>query len=335
MRLRSLHRVARSGALAIVLFSPVLASAHRLAPALLELREREQGVVEVRFKQTLIQSSPVEIAPELPPHCAPNASPASERDETSVTLTWSEQCGDAGLIGYEVGVRGLAESRTDALVRIELADGRRVRAVLTGSEPRLRVPERESKGSVFVSYLGLGFDHILSGVDHLLFVLGLILLVRGTRPLVATVTAFTLGHSVTLSAAVLGFVQFPTRWAETLIAFSIALLANELARGEGPQPSAMRRRPWAMAASFGLLHGFGFAGALAEVGLPGDEIPLALLAFNVGIELGQLLFVIAVVALRAAFGRWLERAPARLAQLPAYAIGTLAAYWCFQRALGS
>jgi hydrogenase/urease accessory protein HupE len=210
-----------------------------------------------------------------------------------------------------------------------------VRAVLTGGEPRLRVPEREQRGAVFSSYLGLGFEHILSGVDHLLFVLGLILLVSGMRALVATVTAFTLGHSVTLSAAALGFVHFPTRWAETLIAFSIALLANELVRGEREAPSPMRRRPWAMSASFGLLHGFGFAGALAEVGLPGDEIPLALFAFNVGIELGQLCFVVAVVALRGAFGRWLALVPARFAPLPAYAIGTLAAYWCFQRALGA
>ncbi len=332
-RLRT-RRVLLALALAAMALRPGLATAHRLAPSLLELRELGRGSVEVRWKMSLIQSSGVDLVPELPPHCEPDSPPAATRDETSVTLVWSESCGERGLVGHEIGVEGLAESRTDALVRIELEDGRTVRAVLTGSQSRLRVPERESWSAVFRSYLGLGFGHILSGLDHLLFVLGLILLVRGWRRLLATVTAFTLGHSVTLSLAALGFVRFPTRGAEVLIALSIALLANELARPANAEATRMRRYPWAMAASFGLLHGFGFAGALAEVGLPAAEIPLALFSFNVGIELGQLLFVAAVIAFERVLRSQLARAPARLARVPAYAIGSLAAYWCCERALG-
>jgi len=334
-RLRWRSRAARAlCALAAGALLPLASGAHRLAPSLLELRELGGGSVLVRFKLPLLQASGVELAPELPPHCEPSSSPTSERDETSVTLRWSESCGERGLVGHEISVRGLAESRTDALVRIELEDGRTLRAVLSGSQARMRVPERESRRDVGASYLELGFDHILSGLDHLLFVLGLVLLVRGWRSLATTVTAFTLGHSVTLSLAVLGFVHFPTREAEILIAASIVLLAGELARPAGAAPTPMRRWPWAMALAFGLLHGFGFAGALAEVGLPAAEIPLALFSFNVGIELGQLLFVAVVLLLGRALRRWLAETSGGLARLPAYAIGSLAAYWCLERALG-
>jgi hypothetical protein len=162
-------------------------------------------------------------------------------------------------------------------------------------------------------------------------VFGLLLWVHGRRRLVATITAFTVGHSVTLSLAVLGVVAFSARWVEVAIAFSLLVLAAELARPASPAPSPLGRRPWMLALCFGLLHGFGFAGALAEAGLPIGEIPLALFAFNAGIEAGQLAFVAGVVLLRPMVERLAVGSPAWLPRAPVYAMGSLAAYWCFER----
>ena len=184
---------------------------------------------------------------------------------------------------------------------------------------------------VLRTYVGLGVEHILSGTDHLLFVLCLLLLVRDVRRLLATVTAFTLAHSVTLAAATLGFVRVPTAPVEATIALSIVFLAGELVRGEAGRSAVTSTYPWLVAFSFGLLHGLGFAGALAEVGLPQGEIPLALLAFNVGVELGQLAFIAAVLSLarlaRLLPLRWPGWAPGAVG----YAIGSVAAFWVIDR----
>jgi hypothetical protein len=177
----------------------------------------------------------------------------------------------------------------------------------------------------------VGFDHILSGPDHLLFLLGLVLLVHGCRLLVETVTAFTLGHSVTLSLAALGIVHIPTRPVEALIAFTIFVVAVEVARDTQGRALSVGRVPWAMAFCFGLVHGLGFAGALAQVGLPDHEIPLALVSFNCGIELGQLAFIVLVLIARALL-RWLPTSLLRAGELiPAYAIGSMSAFWMLQR----
>lgn len=311
------------------------AHAHPLAPALLELRERGDGHVEVRFKTPAARIPGVELSPALPAGCVPLAPPTIAREGTGVVERFLASCGDAELVGARVGVRGLEASPTDALLRVDLADGRRVQAVLRGSQPFHVIPDRPSRLGVMIDYARLGVEHIATGFDHLLFVLGLLLLVAARlSSLVKTVTAFTVGHSVTLSLAVLGFVRFPSGAIELAIAGSVFLLAAELARPADSPPTLLRRYPWAMAAGFGLLHGLGFAGALAQVGLPADEIPLALLAFNVGIELGQLAFVLAaLVAWRllqlgpSPYPRWVQA-------LPAYGIGILAAYWCIERTAG-
>jgi hypothetical protein len=230
-------------------------------------------------------------------------------------------------------LNGLDASPADALLRVELADGRHVQAVLRGSQPFYVIPARSSRLDVAVDYARLGVEHMGGGLDHLLFVLGLLLLVRGrVKAVVQTVTAFTVGHSVTLSLAVLGFVRFPVALIELAIAGSVFLLAAELARGPGAPPSRLRRFPWAMAGAFGLLHGFGFAGALAEIGLPSSEIPLSLFAFNLGIELGQLAFVGAVLAAWTFATRVRVPVPSWSHAVPAYGIGCLAAYWCLERA---
>ena len=226
---------------------------------------------------------------------------------------------------------GIAGSGADVVLRIVLEDGRTLIHVLKADRPEYLVPERQSALAIVTDYVGVGIEHILSGWDHLLFVLGLVLLVGRGRTLLWTITAFTLGHSITLALAVLGFVKFPPQPIEALIAFSIYLLAIELARRQSHRKTFMDRMPWIVAGSFGLLHGLGFAGALREVGLPEGEIPLALFAFNVGIELGQLAFVALVLCgwglVRAVPFRW----PEWTRYVPAYGIGTLAAYWFFQR----
>jgi hydrogenase/urease accessory protein HupE len=180
-------------------------------------------------------------------------------------------------------------------------------------------------------YLTLGVEHILTGPDHLLFVFGLLLLVSTSRLLVQTITAFTLGHSLTLSAAALQFANVPSRPVEVLIALSVLTLAVELAR-DVERPTMLRRFPWAMAVGFGLLHGFGFAGALADVGLPAGDVPLALVSFNGGIEIGQLAFVGAVLTAGMLCRRWLPAISGRSTRVAVYAMGMLSAFWCFERA---
>jgi hypothetical protein len=314
------------------LLGAALAHAHPLAPALLELREHGAGRVEVKFKTPAKRLSGTNLVPLLPESCSMAGPPTFERDGAAVVEQYAVAC-NASLAGARVGIRGLEASPTDVLLRVELADGRHIQSVLRSSEPSLVIPERPSRLAVLRDYVRLGVEHIASGFDHLLFVFGLLVLVAArTKPLLKTVTAFTLGHSVTLSLAVLGFVAFPSGLVELAIAGSIFVLGAELAQSPHAPPSRLRRFPWAMAGAFGLLHGFGFAGALAEVGLPSGEIPLALFAFNVGIELGQLAFVGLVFAAWRLVARLEVPLPAWSGALPAYGIGCLAAYWCIERA---
>jgi hydrogenase/urease accessory protein HupE len=323
--------------LGVVLLSGLPAGAHRLAPSLLELRERSAGAVELVWKQALLQPSGASLQPDLPPHCAPPSAPQVERDAASATLRGTLACGSDGslqagasaLVGATVGVRGLRESGTAALLRVELGDGRHLAAVLDAERPSFTIPARQRALDVAADYLRMGFAHILAGLDHLLFVTGLVLLAAGRRALLVAVTAFSVGHSLTLSLAVLGFVGIPPALAEIAIAASILVLAVELVPGR--DGSALQRRPWAAAGCFGLVHGLGFAGALTALGLPQGEIPLALLSFNAGIELGQLVFVAALALGAAALRPALRGARGWLAYAPAYALGSVAAFWCFER----
>jgi hypothetical protein len=329
---RALLRAALACWALLLLALPV--AAHRLAPSLIELRPAEEGLYNVRWKTPLQRPAGVDIDPVLPAHCERRSSPSAQPDAASVTLLWTVDCGEQGLIGSELSVTGLVESATNALVNVELPDGRKFRTVLHADKPSFVVPERQSGWDVARDYGTLGFEHILSGFDHLLFVLGLVLLVSGRRLLLYTVTSFTVGHSVTLSLAALGFVRFPSTLVEVVIAGTIVALAAELGRPARPKPTLMRRFPWVMAFSFGLLHGLGFAGALSEIGLPQEEIPLALFTFNVGIEIGQLAFVVVVLVLRVLWSSRLAAAPPWLVQVPVYGMGSIAVYWCLDRASG-
>ena len=307
------------------------AFAHRLAPALFEIRETNGGGLDVRWKASLLQPTGVDLRPSLPLHCTPLGEPVGSVDGASASLRWTAACGAGGLVGETLRVEGLDGSGIDVILRVELADGRRIQRVLSRGDAAFTVPQRAQRLGVVADFGALGVQHIATGLDHLLFVFGLLLWVHGRRRLVATITAFTVGHSVTLSLAVLGVVAFSARWVEVAIAVSLLVLAAELARPASPAPSTLGRRPWMLALSFGLLHGFGFAGALAEAGLPIGEIPLALFAFNAGIEAGQLAFVAGVLLLRPMVERLAVGSPVWLTRAPVYAMGSLAAYWCFER----
>ena len=336
---RSLRVFGSAGVIAALLYlaTPEPALAHALSPSLLELTERDRGRFDVRFKTpVLVPAGGAELAPELPLHCHSLAPPAASRDGMALVLAFAVDCGSHGLAGQQVGIAGLADRSTDALVRVQLADGRLVREVLSARRPSLRVPIAEPGGAVAERYLWLGVEHIWLGPDHLLFVLGLLLLVRGRRALLITVTAFTLGHSITLSLAAVGWVALPAAAVEVAIAISILLLAVELARpgASAGEKRLWREHPWWLAVLFGLLHGLGFAGALVEIGLPVGEIVPALISFNLGIEAGQILFIAAALLVRHAGRSLWARWPAWAVRAPIYVMGTLASSWLFERAAG-
>ena len=318
-------------AAAFALLCAGTASAHSLSPSFLLVHERTPGVAEVTWKNPVLQLTGANLVPVLPPECKVTIPPTLSETDESITTRWEVDCAPIALVGHRIGVDGLGTARTDALLHVELADGRVIDTVLRASEPFFTVPDRDHPVDVGRRYGQLGFEHIMTGYDHLLFVFGLLLLASSRRALLATITAFTLGHSLTLTLAVLDVAHVPPAPVEALIALSIFILAVELARP--PAPTLMRRRPWAMALTFGFLHGLGFAGTLRQVGMPSDAIPLALFSFNVGIELGQLTFVLAVVALGAAARPLLLRLPPWRRVAPVYAMGSLAAFWLIARAL--
>jgi hydrogenase/urease accessory protein HupE len=308
------------------------ARAHPLAPAVLEIRELGGGRAAVGWKTALVRPRGAELEPVLPARCRDVGPRAATEEGAGVWTRWAVDCGPGGLVGEQVGVAGPGSRTLPALVRVVLADGRVVQGVVSPGRPVLTVPPRPRRLAVMRDYARLGIGHIATGPDHLLFVFGLVLLAGTLRRILGTVSAFTAGHSVTLTLAALGVVDLPSRAIEAAIAASVLALAVELARPP-ERPTLVRRRPWAMAATFGLLHGLGFAAALREAGLPAGEIPLALVSFNGGIELGQVAFVLGVLAVRRA-GRGLPaRGPAWAWRVPVYAMGSLAGYWWLERAI--
>lgn len=311
-------------------------SGHGFIPAWLDLRERVDGRVEVLWKVPLAGEAGAEGREAITPHLA-GCREVARGEPLDVPMAVLERftldCGAQGLGGRAVSVSSLEGRGIDVLVQVRYASGTRFTTVLHADAPSVEIPPSTgaSPWRIAKGYLSLGVEHIVTGFDHLLFVLGLTFLVRDVPALVRTVTAFTVGHSVTLALASLGLVRVASAPVEAVIALSILLLAAELAIPESAPTTWTRRRPWLVALGFGLLHGFGFAGALREVGLPEGQLPLALLAFNGGVEVGQLAFVLAVWALRALVRRtkptW--STPARA--LAPYVIGVPAAYWLFAR----
>jgi hypothetical protein len=318
-------------AFALALLPASDAAAHRLAPSYLELLEATDGSFAVLWRTPRVVARGARLAPELP--CEAAGKPEASEEPGALVLRWSMRC-EGGLVGRELRVEGLSGSGSDALLRVAFADGRELQAVLTASRPAFRVPARESAAAIAYAYLRLGVEHLVSGLDHVLFVLGLVALLRGGRRLVLAITAFTLGHSVTLAAASLGFVRVAPAPVEAAIAASLVAVALALARPDAGVGSGLARRPAALPFAFGLLHGLGFAGALASAGLPGHALPLALVSFNLGIEAGQL----ALVALALPALALLRRIPLPrgrfVCELPATALGALGVYLVLERSFG-
>ncbi|MFO0795200.1 MAG: HupE/UreJ family protein [Candidatus Brocadiaceae bacterium] len=312
----------------IFIFS-IPAFGHEMRPAYLELREEKPGEFSVLWKTPMLGEARLALVPEFSGD-AKVVTPVTTRTIPGAAIQqWMLRA--PALRGQTLRIRGLEGTMTDTLVRIEFAGSASWMQRLTPHQPSAKIPDRESSLAMAGVYLKLGVEHILTGVDHLLFVLALLIITRGGWKLMKTVTAFTIAHSITLAAATLGFVHVPQRPIEAVIALSIVFVAAEIVHGLQGREGVTARAPWIVAFTFGLLHGFGFAGALGEVGLPQGHIPLALLFFNAGVEAGQLLFVAVVLSLIALAQRMKLSAP-RWAQLvPPYAIGSVAMFWVIQR----
>ncbi|MGH9400050.1 MAG: HupE/UreJ family protein, partial [Thermoanaerobaculia bacterium] len=240
---------------------------------------------------------------------------------------------EGGLAGKEIAVAGLEATMTDVLLRVYHGSGAEETHLLRPDAPAVRIGGAEGRGERALAYLRLGVQHILLGVDHLLFVLGLLLIVKDRWMLVKTVSAFTVAHSITLAIATLGYARAPAPPLNASIALSILFLGPEIVRSKRGQTSLTIRHPWVVAFAFGLLHGFGFASGLTSMGLPKGEIPLALLLFNVGVEIGQIFFVILVLTMERSFRALEVRWPRAVQALPGYTVGSLGAYWTIERAV--
>ncbi len=312
---------------------PSLAAAHALDPGYLNLVSLDQDRWRVTWRMPDVNGRPMPLEARLPDRCSHEAPAPPAFDGRAWTTAWMTTC-PGGLAGGVIEIGGLERTRTDVLVRYEPTPGDTRVQRLTPAETAFAVPAEAGTMEVLGGYIGLGVSHILEGVDHLLFVFALLLLIRDRWRLLWAVTAFTAAHSITLVAASLGWLSVPPPPVEAVIALSIVFLAYELTLPAEARDPLARRFPWIVAFAFGLIHGLGFAGALSDIGLPDGAIPLALFAFNVGVELGQLLFIAVVVAIGLAARRLipgLRRRAAGLSRGAGYAIGSLAAFWVIER----
>lgn len=321
------------GAALLLLFTPNCANAHEVRPAYLELRQTDAETFDVLWKVPAMGN---DLRLGLYVNYPASVQTISEPTGMFVGSAYVERLrirGSHALIGSTITIDGLRSTLTDVLVRIERLDGTTQVARLMPESPSLVVEAAPSRWHVAWTYLVIGVEHILLGIDHLLFVLALVLLVPDLKRLLGTITCFTLAHSITLALATLGLVHVPGPPVEACIALSIVFVAAEIIRSKQGQLGLTERSSWLIVFIFGLLHGLGFAGAISEVGLPEQAIPLALLFFNLGVELGQIVFVIAVLAALALARRIVAQPPSWAWRLAPYAIGTLATFWVFQRTM--
>jgi hydrogenase/urease accessory protein HupE len=309
------------------------AGADEIRPALLDIKEQATGLFAVTWKVPTRGDRVLAIVPQLPEGLELVGSPAVE-NKPGARIERATYKNNAGsLTGQSIVIEGLEALQTDVLLLIQLQDGTQHSAILRPASPAFTIPLEASKLEIAADYWRMGTVHILEGADHLLFVLALLLIVNGRGPLLKAVTAFTVAHSITLALATLGLVHVPPAPTEAIIALSIVFLATEIVHKKNGQIGLTERYPWVIAFAFGLFHGLGFAGALSEIGVPQNEVPLALFAFNVGVETGQLLFIGVVEALLAVLRRLPWSAPEGAWRLLPYSIGGIAAYWTIDRVL--
>ena len=315
-------------AVMVVVAGTRLADAHEMRPGFLELRETGPGTYGFLWKKPAGGEVEVYIAPIIPS----DAACAGQQQLTpgALMVRGTLHCA-GGIAGMTLAIDGLDATIIDVIVRVHHADGRLESHLLKPMNPAVTLGAHTTGWQRAGAYVRLGVEHILLGVDHLLFVLGLLLIVADRWVLVKTITAFTVAHSITLAVATLGYASTPGPPLNAAIALSILFLGPEVVRRWRGETSFTIRHPWIVAFAFGLLHGFGFASGLTTMGLPQAEIPLALLLFNVGVEIGQLLFVVMIVLLERAFRTLEIRWPRLVEALPGYAVGSLGAYWTIQR----
>jgi hydrogenase/urease accessory protein HupE len=303
-------------------------AAHEIRPAYLQIDESAPGRYQLLWRTPVLSGMRLPVVLRLPDEIHDVIAPVGQA--LSDSLVERRVVGGGRLSGRRIEFVGLQATITDVLVRVQMLDGTHSTTLVRPSQPWVDIATSQGPLSVAGTYLLHGIEHILFGVDHLLFVLGLILIVRSTRMLLLTVTGFTVAHSITLSLATLGVVHVPAPPVEACIALSILLLASEIVRLQKGESSLTAAWPWAVAFSFGLVHGLGFASALIDIGLPQGDIPLALLTFNVGVEVGQLAFIALVLGVIE-----LARMPAIveswLRTVTAYGVGAVAAFWLIQR----
>jgi hypothetical protein len=318
-------------AVAVLLLPVTVALAHEARPASLEITEVAPGRYDVLWRTPRLAGLPLPVVLRLPEGVRPVTEPVvRELSDTRLERRLIET-GAGGLAGQRFEMVGLQATITDVLVRVRLRDGTQTITLVHPTQPWIEIARPRGWVTVAAGYVVAGIHHILLGVDHLLFVLGLLLIVRERGSLVKTVSAFTLAHSITLAIATLGYASVPVPPLNAAIALSILFLGPEIVRAWRGETSFTLRHPWVVAFAFGLLHGFGFASGLTTMGLPRAEIPLALLMFNIGVEVGQLVFVGIIMLMERAFRVLQVRWPRVVEMLPAYAVGSLGAYWTIQR----
>lgn len=316
-----------------VLIVTSCAGAHEVRPAFLQVREVGPGQYDVLWRTPVNSGMPLPVLLQLPEAARNIVDPVIQRLNGSTIERRRIELPEGGIAGRRIDFVGLQATITDVLVRVSWLDGRKATEIVRPGRPWVELSDRQTAWQVARTYVTLGIEHILMGIDHLLFVVGLMIIVSSTRSLIKTITAFTVAHSITLGLATLGYVSVPADPLNAAIALSILFLGVEVVRLWRGQTSFTLRHPWIVAFAFGLLHGFGFASGLTTVGLPSGDIPLALLAFNIGVEIGQLAFVLAVLLLQRAL-RVLQLDPPAWAHcVPGYLVGSLGAFWTIDRTL--
>jgi hydrogenase/urease accessory protein HupE len=303
------------------------ASAHEVRPAYLEIAAADDDVYAVMWKQPVLAEVRIAIDPRLPESCTPLGERSVERTGSALIARWRVRC-PGGLHGKTVHIDGLQRTLTSAFVRVELPGGDVISGAVRGADPTFVIADARP---ALLAYVALGIEHIFTGADHVAFVIGLILLVAGFWKLVQALTAFTVAHSVTLGAASLGAVGVPQAATEVVIALSIVVVGYEVVRSSRGSSGLTSAMPWLVAFGFGLLHGFGFAGVLAQIGLPPRSELAALLLFNVGVEAGQL----AIVAIVVPIAHWARNRPrvvrTRFEHGAGYALGIAGTFWMIER----
>jgi hypothetical protein len=308
-------------------------SADESRPAYLDIKQQSIGVLHVNWTRPVLNDLALNIHPVFPASCESKETTSAYQLQGLIHERWILECEGQELSGKQIEISGLSNTISDVLIRLQRLEGKVQLKILNSKNPVFTFSDTSpSLTSVAFDYFKLGALHIKGGNDHLLFVLGLLLLIQGFWNIIKTITAFTLAHSLSLALAVLGYVHVPSSPVEALIALSIMFLACELVRVD--VQSLSRRFPWLVAAVFGLVHGLGFAGGLEEIGLPQSDIPLALLMFNIGVEAGQILFVLFALALLQIlnwfFTAWFDK----IKFLTSYAMGSIAALWLIERVSG-